>query len=233
MKSADTDLIFENYKAINVKQLMLESTVESFARNTVQIDTLSEAYAILDIYNDMLEEGLFSNIKNAASGVRNVASGLGSTARAAGGAIRQGAQAVGGAVQRGAQAAGQVAQSAGNAVAQGAQQVHANVSNMYNTGKNAQQVSQVMSQAAEAAQQIKDLIAQAKQLSPETFQGSRGRALAVNPDNLTLGAIINYMTTAGVNSTVAADAAQQNGVFGGVGGAMKQGFQGQAAPATP
>jgi methyl-accepting chemotaxis protein len=207
MKSTDTDLIFENYKAINVKQLMLESTVESFARNTVQIDTLSEAYAILDIYNDMLEEGLFSNIKNAYSGAKNVAQGVGNTVRA-----------VGGAVQRGAKA-----------VASGVRHVAGNVSNMYDKGKKASQVNQVMSQAAEAAQQIKDLIAQAKQLSPETFQGSS----AVNPDDLTLGAIINYMTTAGVNSAVAADAAQQNGVFGGVGGAMKQGFQGQAAPVTP
>ena len=52
MNNQDTELIFESYKAINVKQLVLESSYETFEKNAPNVETLEEATAILEIYNE-------------------------------------------------------------------------------------------------------------------------------------------------------------------------------------
>ncbi len=212
----DQELLFESYSSINVKQLMLESSVESFVKNAPNVSTLAEAYAILDIYNEF-----FGGMANVAKGAVQ--------------GIQKGAQAVGQGIQKGAQAAGQALKGAGQAVAAGASQVGSNVAGMYQTGNTAAEANKVMTQAAAAAQQIIDLINQAKELSPETFTGSRNRALAQNPSNLKLIDIINYIEQTKGTTQQAATDARNKGFFGGVGGAAKSAYQGATAgaPATP
>jgi hypothetical protein len=96
----DQELLFESYNSINAKQIILESSLNNFLYNDQPITTLSEAYAMLDIYNDLVEENIFA-------GLGALAGTAGRGLAAAGQKVAQGAQAVGQKVAQGAQAAGQ------------------------------------------------------------------------------------------------------------------------------
>jgi hypothetical protein len=216
----DQELLFESYSSINVKQLMLESSVESFVKNAPNVNTLAEAYAIIDIYNDLVEEGLLG-------GLANVAKGVGGTIARGAQAVASGAQAAGKAVAQGARTAGQMAGAAG-------QQIGQNVSNMYQSGSKAAEAQKALQQAKAAAEGLINLINQAKQLSPETFKDSRGRDLAQNISNLPLGKLVEYLGKTGTATQGAAASAINQGVFGGVGQAVGSAYQGgTTAPATP
>jgi len=211
----DSELIFENYKSINVKQLMLESSFDTFERNAPNVNTLEEAYAILDIYEMLEEAGFFGAVKN-------VARGAGNTLKAGATKLKAGAQQVGDVVKSGAQQAGSALKAGGAGLAAGAQQVGSNVADMARTGAAVSQGQQVIKQAATAAQQIIDLVNKAKQISPETFTGSQGRELAQNISNLPLIKIMDYLDELAANTTAAATAASDKGIFGGAGAAAKQ-----------
>ena len=204
----DSELIFENYKSISVKQLMLESTFENFERYAPNVSTLEEAYAILDIY-EMLEEAGF------IQGLKNVGRGISNTAKAAGSNIAAGTQQV-------AQQVGNVAKAGAAGATAGIKQVGSNIADMQRTGAAVGQGQQVIKQAAAAAQQIIDLVNQAKQISPETFEGSQGRPLAQNISNLKLSQIMGYLDKLSANTNTAAQAASDKGIFGGAGEAAKQ-----------
>jgi hypothetical protein len=220
----DQELLSESYNSINVKQIILESSVGTFIKNAPNVNTLAEAYAILDIYNDLVEEGLFGGLANVAKGVggtiargaQNVASGVAS-------GVSKGA----GAVAQGVKTAGQVAGAAANTVG-------GNISSMYTSGSNAADAQKAITEAQKAADQLKQLLDKVKQLSPGTFKDSKGRDLAQNVMNLPLGSILTYITKTGVATQGAATAAKNIGVLGGVGAAMSQAYQGGApATATP
>lgn len=196
---------------------MLESSVDSFIKNAPNVNTLAEAYAIIDIYNDLVEEGLFGGLSNVAKGVG------GSIARGAQN-VASGAQAAGKAVVQGARTAGQMAGAAANTVG-------SNIAGMYTSGSNAAEAQKALQQAKAAADQLVNLINQAKQISPETFKDARGRELAQNISNIPLGKLVEYLGKTGTATQGAATAARDKGVFGGVGGAMRQAYQGGAAPA--
>ena len=199
----DSELIFENYKYINVKQLMLESSFDTFERNAPNVNTLEEAYAILDIYEMLEEAGFFGAVKN-------VARGAGTSLKSARSKIAAGTRKV------------------GNMVKSGAQQAGSNVADMARTGAAVSQGQQVIKQAATAAQQIIDLVNKAKQISPETFTGSQGRELAQNISNLPLEKIMGYLDQLAANTAAAAQAASDKGIFGGDGEAAPA-----AQPAAP
>lgn len=211
----DQELLSESYNSINAKQIILESSVDSFVRNAPNVSTLAEAYAIIDIYNDLVEEGILGGLANVAKGVG------GTIARGAQG-VAQGAKAAGQAVVQGAKTAGQMVGAAG-------QQIGQNVSQMYQTGSKAAEAQKALQQARAAAEQLINLINQAKQLSPETFKDARGRELAQNISNLPLGKLVEYLGKTGTATQGAATAAQQQGVFGGVGQAVSNAYQGGAA----
>jgi hypothetical protein len=207
----DQELLSESYNSINVKQIMLESSVDSFIKNAPNVDTLAEAYAILDIYNDLVEEGLFG-------GLANVAKGVGGTIARGAQNVASGAQAAGKAVVQGAKTAGQMAGAAANTVG-------SNIAGMYASGSNAAEAKKIIAQAAEAAQQIIDLVNRAKELDKSVFAGKK------QPEQVALGTLKTYLQQVGTNTDQAATAARDKGVFGGVGGAMRQAYQGGAAPA--
>lgn len=220
----DSELIFENYKAvksINAKQLMLESTFKNFERYSSNVRSLEEAYAILDIYEMLEEAGFLQGLKNVGRGAIN-------TAKAAGSNIAAGAQQLSNAAKAGATGA-----------AAGIKQVGSNIADMQRTGAAVGQGQQVIKQAATAAQQIIDLVNQAKQISPETFAGSQGRELAQNISNLKLSQIMGYLDKLSADTNTAAQAASDKGIFGGAGRAAKQAASSQyqqsqqaAQPAT-
>jgi hypothetical protein len=226
----DIELIAENYKKINVKSLMLESSFGSFEEFGPKIQTLEEAEAILDIY-DTIEEAFPS-----LAGLKNLGRGAMQSAQQAGTAISNKAQQAGTAISNKAQQAGTAiankAQQAGSSVAAGAQQVGSNVQNLYQTGKTSGESQKVIKQAQAAAQQIIDLVNKAKELSPETFQGSQGRELAQNITNLKLSQVMGYLDKLSADTTAAAQTASEKGVFGGVGTAAKQAANQSAQPAA-
>ena len=215
----DIELIAENYKKINVKSLMLESSFGSFEEFGPKIQTLEEAEAILDIY-DTIEEAFPS-----LAGLKNLGRGAMQSAQQAGTAISNKAQQAGTAIAN-------KAQQAGSSVAAGAQQVGSNVQNLYQTGKTSGESQKVIKQAQAAAQQIIDLVNKAKELSPETFQGSQGRELAQNITNLKLSQVMGYLDKLSADTTAAAQTASEKGVFGGVGTAAKQAANQSAQPAA-
>lgn len=204
----DIELIAENYKRINVKSLMLESSFSSFEEFGPKIQTLEEAEAILDIY-DTIEEAFPS-----MAGLKNLGRGAMQSAQQAGTAIANKAQQAGTAIANQAQAVGR-------GVAAGAQQVGSNVQNLYQTGKTSAEAQKVIQQAQTAAQQIIDLVNKAKELSPETFQGSRGRPLAQNISNLSLSQIMGHLDNLSQDTAAAATGAAETGILGGVGSAFK------------
>ena len=208
----DIELIAENYKKINVKSLMLESSFSSFEEFGPKIQTLEEAEAILDIY-DTIEEAFPS-----LAGLKNLGRGAMQSAQQAGTAIANKAQQAGTAIAN-------KAQQAGSSVAAGAQQVGSNVQNLYQTGKTSAESQKVIKQAQAAAQQIIDLVNKAKELSPETFQGSQGRELAQNITNLKLSQVMGYLDKLSADTTAAAQTASKEGLFGGVGTSAKQAAQ--------
>jgi len=212
----DQELLSESYNSINLKQVILESSVESFIKNAPNVNTLAEAYAILDIYNDLVEEGLFGGLANVAKGV--------------GGTIARGAQNVASGVAKGAGAVAQGVKTAGQVAGAAGQQIGSNISQMYQTGSSAADAQKALQQAKAAADQLVNLINQAKQLSPETFKNSKMKDI----NNVSLGQLVKYLANTGSATQGAATAAKNTGVFGGVGGAMGQAYQGGApATATP
>jgi hypothetical protein len=140
----DQELLSESYNSINVKQTILESSVESFIKNAPNVSTLAEAYAILDIYNDLVEEGLFGGIANVAKGV--------------GGTLARGAQNVASGVAKGAGAVAQGVRTAGQMAGAAGQQIGSNISQMYQTGSNAAEAQKALQQARSAAEQLINLI---------------------------------------------------------------------------
>lgn len=210
----DQELLFESYNSINIKQVILESSASTFIANSNNINTLAEAYAILDIYNDLVEEGLLGGLANVAKGV--------------GGTLARGAQNVASGVAKGAGAVAQGVRTAGQMAGAAGQQIKSNVSQMYQTGSNAAEAQKALQQARAAAEQIIDLINQAKQLSPETFKNSKMKDIS----NVSLGQLIQYIGNTNVAAQGAATAAKNQGVFGGVGDAVSQAYQGGAAPAV-
>jgi len=217
----DQKLLSESYNSINVKQIMLESSVGTFIKNAPNVNTLAEAYAIIDIYNDLMEE------KSLFGGLSNVVKGIGGSIARGAQNVASGAQAAGSAVAQGARTAGQVAGAAGRQIGQ-------NMSQMYQTGSNAADAQKALQQARTAAEQLINLINQAKQISPETFKDAKGRDLAQNITNVPLGKLVEYLGKAGTATQGAAAAARSQGPFGGVGAAMGQAYQGGApATATP
>lgn len=192
---------------------MLESSVESFVKNAPNVSTLAEAYAIIDIYNDLVEEGILG-------GLANVAKGVGGTIARGAQAVASGAQAAGKAVAQGARTAGQMAGAAANTVG-------SNIAGMYQSGSNAAEAKKIIAQAAEAAQQIIDLVNKAKELDKSVFAGKK------QPEQVALGTLKNYLQQVGTNTAQAATNASNRGVFGGVGQAVGSAYRGGAAPATP
>lgn len=209
----DQELLSESYNSINLKQVILESSVDSFIRNAPNVSTLAEAYAILDIYNDLVEEGLFGGLANVAKGV--------------GGTIARGAQNVASGVAKGAGAVAQGVKTAGQMAGAAGQQIGSNISQMYQTGSSAAEAQKALQQAKAAADQLVNLINQAKQLSPETFKNSKMKDI----NNVSLGQLVKYLANTGTATQGAATAAKNQGAFGGVGGAMSQAYQSGAAPA--
>ena len=126
----DQELLSESYNSINLKQVILESSVDSFIKNAPNVSTLAEAYAILDIYNDLVEEGLFG-------GLANVAKGVGGTIARGAQNVASGAQAAGKAVVQGAKTAGQMAGAAANTVG-------SNIAGMYTSGSNAAEAQKAL-----------------------------------------------------------------------------------------
>lgn len=196
----DQELLAESYKSINMKQVILESSVGNLR---ARITTLAEAYAILDIYDDVVEEGIFDSIKG---GLSNLGRGGMQTGRIAGRALAQGAK-----------TAGRMAGAAGRQVGQ-------NVSQIARTGATARETQLVIKQAQEAATRLTALIDQARQLSPETFQDSRGRSVAANVENLSLKKLLYYLTQAGDKTQRGATSASERGYFAGIGGAMGRAY---------
>ena len=216
MNNQDTELIFESYKAINVKQLVLESSYETFEKNAPNVETLEEATAILEIYNEAFPA--LAGLK-ALGGVAKA--GMGSVGKAAKAKIADTAQAA-------AQKVGDVAKSTASGVSAAAKQGVQNVKDIAGTAANEAKAKNLIADAQKAAQEIINLVNQAKQLSPETFVDARGRAKGETIENLRLGQIMTHLDNLSKNVGAAKQAAAGKGFTSGLGQAFQQGAAGES-----
>jgi methyl-accepting chemotaxis protein len=236
----DQELLFESYSSINAKQIILESSLNNFLYNDQPITTLSEAYAMLDIYNDLVEENIFAGLGalagTAGRGLAAAGQKVAQGAQAVGQKVAQGAQAVGRGVAQGAQAAGQKVAQGAQAVGRGVSEVGSNISNIYGTASSAADAAKVVTTANQAANQLKEVLSAAVAQNPEIFKGG-ALGSGGDPGNQRLNDVINHLAKVQQSLSQQSTQAQQRGFFGGVGTAMRGQQSGGAtpagAPATP
>ena len=151
MNNQDTELIYESYKSINVKQLVLESSYETFEKNAPNVETLEEAKAILEIYNEAIPA--IAGLKALGGAAHRGMSAVGQAAKAKMAGMAQGA----------AQKASEVVRSAAGGVSAAAKQGVQNVKNIAGTAADEARAKNLIADAQKAAQEIIDLVNQAKQ----------------------------------------------------------------------
>ena len=226
----DSELIFENYKSINNKEIILESTLNDFLYNDRPITTLSEAYAILDVY-DIVEEAI-PGLKAFGSAGMGLMKNLG----------QAGKQKVMDAGQQALQAGKEVLQTGKQAVQTGKQAVQAKVlqpvmqkvgdlKNAYDSAESAAAAEKVLAQANSAANELRQLLAAAVQQNAELFKGG-ALGKGGDPGNQRLNDVINHLTR--VQDTLINQAGQAKQQAMSTGGGQPADPAAQpAAPAAP
>jgi len=204
----DKELIYESYKSLNLKQVMLESAADTFIRNSQNINTIEEANAILEIHRELVSEGILGGLKSMGQ-------------RAVAGASKAGANIAG--------AAGQAARTAGAVGSAVAGQIGDNAKNIYQSGSDDQSAQQVIIKANAAAQELANLINSAIEKYPDVFSGG---SLGSGGDVMSqrLGDIINRLVDVQSQTKANMETSQNKGYFGGVGDAAKAAYN--APPAS-
>ena len=225
----DSELIFENYKSINNKEIILESTLNDFLYNDRPITTLSEAYAILDVY-DIVEEALsMAGLKNLGAAGIGLAKNLGTAGVQRGSEMLQSA---GQQVKQRLDTASQQVKQKFNAAFLPVMQKVGDLRNAYSSAENAAAAERVVAQANDAANQIKQLLAAAVKQNAEMFKGG---ALGKGGDigNQRLNDIINHLTRVQDNLINQAGQAKQQAMSIGGGQPAAPAAQPTAPAAQP
>lgn len=207
----DMKLLEEAYTLRLLKEQAPDMTI-SDVRNRLHLMTESELVYIKTVSDRILNEFWGQKtLQNIGAGLKNVGGAAANAASAAGQGIKN---AAGGAIQGAKNVAGGIGAAAG--------QVAQNVGDMYSSGKQASQQTQVLADAQQSIEQLAEYLRQAEESG--LLGVARGQTM-----NMSLNNIIKKLQTASQNAGNNAQAAQQQGFTGGAGAAFKQGMQGQTA----
>lgn len=185
---------------------------------------ITESRLVEMIENNELSQQQLAVVEELFGGLRNIGSALGrgvanagrSVANTVGQAGRSAASAVGQAGRNVANVAGQ----AGQAVKQGAQQVGQNVKNMYQAGEAERASAKNRADAERLIGQLEQVLNNARQMDPQL-----ARFLGNKPiDAVTVYQLKQFFKSVAGRAQNTATASRNTGFTGGVGQAMRQGF---------
>lgn len=204
----DMKLLEEAYNLRLLKEQAPNMTIND-VQNRLHLMNESELVYIKTVSDRILNEFWGQKkLQNIGAGLKNVGGAAANVASAAGQGIKNVA---GGALQGAKNVASGVGAAAG--------QVAQNVGDMYSSGKQASQQTQIL---ADAQQSIEQLAAYLRQAEEAGLLGvARGQTM-----NMSLNNIIKKLQTANQNAATNAQTAQQQGFTGGAGQAFQQGMQG-------
>jgi hypothetical protein len=201
----DMKLLEEAYNLRLLKENAPHMTIDD-VRNRLHLMNESELVYIKTVSDRILNEFWGQKtLQNVGAGLKNVGGAAANAASAAGQGIKN---AAGNAVQGAKNVASGVGAAAG--------QIAQNVGDMYSSGKQASQQTQVLADAQQSIEQLAEYLRQAEEAG--LLRVARGQTM-----NMSLNNIIKKLQTASQNAGNNSQAAQQNGFTGGVGAAFNQG----------
>ena len=215
---SDMKLLEEAYNLRLLKEQAPNMTIGDVS-NRLHLMNESELVYIKTVSDRILNE--FWGQK-ALAGLKNVGGAAANAVGAAGKGVANAASAAGKGVKNAAGSALQGAKNVGAGINAAAGQVAQNVGDMYSSGKQATQQTQVLADAQQSIEQLSEYLRQAEESG--LLGVARGQTM-----NMSLNNIIKKLQTASQNAGNNSQAAQQNGFTGGAGAAFKQGMQGQTA----
>ncbi len=192
---------------------------------------ITESRLVEMIENNELSQEQLAVVEELFGGLRNIGSAIGrgvaNAGRSAASAVGQAGQAVGQAGRNAASAVGQagrnvanVAGQAGQAVKQGAQQVGQNVKNMYQAGEAERAAAKNRADAEKLISQLDQVLSNARQMDPQL-----ARFLGNKPiDAVTIYQLKQFFKSVSGRTQNTAANTRNAGFTGGVGQAMRQGF---------